>query len=362
MSETSRKVDWSLVGIISLILVIALLNLFGATAGTPMQTKFYFQLGWIVVGWGVFAVMAKTNHFVWMRFAWWALLAINLTLLCLPLLADVVKGSERWVKLGPVRLQPSELAKFITIVAVARLVEEIQQGVLGRWHLIARILLLSSTVGLIVIQPDLGTAAMIALTVGTVGLMMLRNIRPVIALGLVSLACIPLLWKFFPETFEYQEKRIMALIAADETDTEKGWQSNQSKIAIGSGGAFGKGLGQGTQSKYGWLPEYWTDFPFSEWAEQTGMLGSIPVIFLYGFLTVWLLAMGVECKRKSDAAICFGAAAMIFWHSLVNLSMGLGVAPVVGLTLPLFSYGGSSLVTVMAVLGLVSAVRGAPKK
>jgi rod shape determining protein RodA len=160
---------------------------------------------------------------------------------------------------------------------------------------------------------------------------------------------------------EYQKNRILGFIDCSASDrlsaaTANCWHTTQSVFAVGSGKLTGKGFLEGTQNQFNFVPEHWTDFPYSVWAEEWGFAGSVFLIGLFGFLLVWILNVALSARDRVGAVICVGVAAMTFWHVLVNIAMVLGIAPVVGVTLPFISYGGSSLVTFFIAMGLVSNV------
>jgi rod shape determining protein RodA len=155
---------------------------------------------------------------------------------------------------------------------------------------------------------------------------------------------------------DYQKTRVLAFLDPSADPTGSGWHTRQSIFAVGSGKITGKGLGEGTQNQFDFLPEHWTDFPFSVWAEEWGFLGSLVLLALYGFLIVWVLNVAMNARDRAGSVLCIGIAAMTFWHVLVNVAMVLGMAPVVGVTLPFVSYGGSSLLTFFIGMGMVASV------
>ena len=206
---------------------------------------------------------------------------------------------------------------------------------------------------IVAIQPDLGTAILLSLIVLTVGFLAMPSVWPMVYLTLGGLLGIPILW----ETMQnYQKNRILAFLDPSSDPTGNGWHTRQSIFAVGSGKIWGKGYGEGTQNQFDFLPEHWTDFPYSVWAEEWGFVGSITLVAIFGFLTVWILNVALSARDRVGAVICVGVAAMTFWHVVINIGMVLGVAPVVGVTLPFISYGGSSLVIFFCAMGLVANV------
>jgi rod shape determining protein RodA len=155
---------------------------------------------------------------------------------------------------------------------------------------------------------------------------------------------------------DYQKARVLALMDPEAAPLTKGWQTQQSLLAVGSGRITGKGYGEATQNRFNFLPEHWTDFPFSVWAEEWGFVGALGLLVLFALLVLLCVNAAARAPDRFGTAICLGVAALIFWQLVVNVGMVLGMAPVVGVTLPLISYGGSSMLTILIGLGLVSSV------
>jgi rod shape determining protein RodA len=219
--------------------------------------------------------------------------------------------------------------------------------------LAAKGLALALPVGLIAIQPDLGSAVLLGLIIVTVGFLVMQSVWPMVHLTLGALLSIPILWETM---HDYQKNRILAFLDPSSDPTGNGWHTRQSIFAVGSGKISGKGFGEGTQNQFDFLPEHWTDFPFSVWAEEWGFVGSVFLLAIFSFLLVWILNVALSAKDRMGGVICVGVAAMTFWHVVVNIAMVLGLAPVVGVTLPFVSYGGSSLVVFLCAMGLVANV------
>jgi len=205
---------------------------------------------------------------------------------------------------------------------------------------------------LVAAQPDLGSATLIYLIILSVCYLCLSRLWPIVAVTLTSLAALPLLWEVMEV---YQRNRVLAFL--DPSDpTGDGWHTRQSIFAVGSGRILGKGFMEGTQSRFSWLPEQWTDFPFAVWGEEWGFVGALVLLALYSFLLFWIVNVALTARDRFGSVICVGVGAMVFWHVVVNICMVLGLAPVVGVTLPLVSYGGSSVLVFFLAFGLVSSV------
>lgn len=285
----------------------------------------------------------------------WAFLLYGLAIVLLGLVLVVgreVNGAKAWFVLGPVRFQPSELAKLALILTLARwLAVRPLQGLLD--YILPGMLLLP-LMGLIVIQPDLGgTLVLIAIWMGV---LFVRGLPWKHILVGVVLAVPLSYFVVWPHLKPYQQERILAAFDPSRDPLGSGFQVTQSKIAIGSGGLFGKGYGEGTQTQLGFVPERQTDFIYAVLSEEWGFVGAVGLLALYALLFWRLAAMALECSRLEDRLIIAGVLAMLSFQVMVNIGVTLGLAPVTGLTLPLVSYGGSSLLTTYIALGLVLLV------
>jgi rod shape determining protein RodA len=349
-------VDWPLILAVTALCAIGILNLYSATRGTRHHGKFDSQLQWnMTVGAIGFVVATVIDYRTLVRLAWIGLGVAVFLLVAVQLLGDTSlgKGSYRWFNLGPIRVQPSEVAKLMVILALARMFGDGDLSRFTPWELAARGLALAVPVGIIAMQPDLGSAVLLALIILTVGFLVMQSVWPMVHITLGGLLAIPILWETM---HDYQKNRVLAFIDPSSDPTGNGWHTRQSIFAVGSGKIWGKGFGEGTQNQFDFLPEHWTDFPYSVWAEEWGFVGSVFLLVLFGFLLVWILNVALSARDRVGAVICVGVAAMTFWHVVVNIAMVLGLAPVVGVTLPFISYGGSSLVVFLCAMGLVANV------
>jgi rod shape determining protein RodA len=348
-------VDWPLILTVAAIAGIGLLNLYSAVHGTRHAGKFDRQVTWIGIGMVAFLAAMIADYRALVRLAWFALGGAILMLFIVVLLGDLAtaKGSSRWFNLGSAGGQPSELAKIAVILVAARILQDADVARL-RWNqLLWRAAALFSPVAFIALQPDLGTSVLVVLVILSIGFLAMPNVWPVVHTTLAGILAFPILW----ETMHwYQKQRVLAFLDPSADPTGSGWHTRQSIFAVGSGMVTGKGYRQGTQNQFDFLPEHWTDFPFSVWAEEWGFLGSAALLLLYAFLIVWILGVALSARDRAGAVVCVGVAAMTFWHMVVNIAMVLGLAPVVGVTLPFVSYGGSSLLTFFLGMGLVASV------
>jgi rod shape determining protein RodA len=352
-------VDWPLIVVILALCTLGLLNLYSATRGVRHHAKFDTQVQWMVVGAIGFAVATIVDYRALLRVAWLGLGVAILLLLVARLLGRPPVGDTnhgityRWLNIGGMGIQPSELAKLMVILVLARIFQDTEPSSYTPRMLLGRLAVLGAPIVLIAIQPDLGTAILLSLMVLSVGFLAMPSVWPMVYVTLAGLLAIPILWE---SMHEYQKNRILGFIDCNVAPTANCWHTQQSIYAVGSGKIWGKGFLEGTQNQFNFVPEHWTDFPYSVWAEEWGFAGSVFVLIVFGFLLVWILNVALSARDRVGAVICVGVAAMTFWHVVVNIAMVVGLAPVVGVTLPFISYGGSSLVTFFLAMGLVANV------
>jgi len=345
--------DWALLGIVFIIVSIGLVNLYSITApweepGTPVYLK---QISWFLIGLVLMVTIAFVEYRFYSDFAY-MVYSISLVLLLVVLgFGIVASGAQRWVKIGPISFQPSEFVKISLILALAKFFHRppSREGYSLK-HLTFPFVLLVLPMILILKQPDLGTAVILFLVFFSVLLFVKIRWSSLIAIFLIGASVLPLVWRFLKE---YQKKRIITFFNPDLDPLGAGYHLIQSKIAVGSGGITGKGFMKGTQCKLGFLPEQQTDFIFSVLGEEWGLLGSVIVVLLYLTLILWGLRIAVQAKDRFAAILSFGVVAMLFWHIFINIGMVLGMMPVVGIPLPLLSYGGSFLVSTLIGIGLL---------
>jgi rod shape determining protein RodA len=345
--------DWTLLGIVLLISTIGILNLYSATAkiemsGTPLYLK---QIFWLLIGLAAMVPIAFIEYRFYSDIAYIAY-SIALFLLIVVLgYGAITSGAQRWVKIGSLSFQPSELVKISFILALAKFFHRPphQKGYSLK-QLFLPFLLLLLPMGLILKQPDLGTSIILLLVFFSILIFVKIRWSSLLTIVLAGGGAVPLLWSFLKE---YQKKRIITFFNPDMDPLGAGYHLIQSKIAVGSGGILGKGFMKGTQSKLGFLPEQQTDFIFSALGEEWGLIGSLLVVGLYFVLILWGLRIAVQAKDRFGAVLAFGVVAMFFWHIFINIGMVLGIMPVVGIPLPLLSYGGSFVISTLMGVGLL---------
>lgn len=350
--------DWGLLGLTLLLGAIGIITLYSAvTAGalTPQKILYIKQMIWFGLGLIVMIAAFLFDYKKLDQLSFFIYGFCIFLLICVLFFGKFVSGSRRWLMLGPFSIQPSELIKIGLIIVLARYYAKVANtGGLGLRELVAPVLLTALPFVLIVKQPDLGTALLLVLIVGSITLFVKiekRTFACIIAAGMVA---IPLVWFFLKG---YQKRRILTFLDPDRDPLGAGYHIIQSKIAIGSGMITGKGFLKGTQNALSFLPEQHTDFIFSVLAEEWGFVGSVGLIMLFLMLIIWGLNIAYGCRDAFGIALSFGVTAMIFWQVFINIGMVMGLMPVVGIPLPLISYGGSSIMTIMIGLGLLMNVR-----
>lgn len=276
-------------------------------------------------------------------------LIILILLVAVLILGIETRGSLRWIPLGIFNVQPSEFAKPIIILFLAKFWSEHQPN----WLNIFKSLFWSLPIILLIFkQPDLGSA----LTVVAIWLGMLFatqiSLKKILVLILVALMIIPTSWIFL---HTYQKERILSFLSPESDPLGTGYNLIQSRVAVGSGQLFGRGLGRGTQSRLQFLPEFRTDFIFASIAEEMGFLGSMLIVSLYLFLLTYSLRAAQQASNLFNLLITIGIVSMVLFQAFVNIGMNVGLLPITGITLPLISYGGSSLIATLLSLGLLAS-------
>lgn len=273
-------------------------------------------------------------------------------------------GSQRWLDLGFMVLQPSELMKPVIVVTLAHFYSILPVGMIASWRaLIVPGIFIALPMGLVLMQPDLGTSLAIAFGGAVVMLLAGLPLRWFVIGGVTAAAAAPLIYFFGLQ--DYQQRRVMTMFNPEADALGAGYHITQSKIAIGSGGIFGKGFNNGSQSHLQYLPEPQTDFVFSTMAEEWGLLGGLFVLAVFSIILRWGLKVARDSRDRFAALLAGGMVAVIFFYVAVNLLMVMGMAPVVGIPLPFMSHGGSSMLTNMICIGALMMVnrwnRNAPR-
>lgn len=349
-----QNFDWILLGLTLLLCAIGIVSLYSAvTAGSASTQNIIYikQLIWFLCGLVAMVISFIFNYKLLERWAY------AIFVVCIILLAGVllhgkhVGGSRRWLVLGSLSIQPSELVKLAVIIVLARYYSKhASLNGLTLSQLIGPLILLLIPFALIVWQPDLGTAMLILLIGGSMTIFVKIERRSLLYLLVSGTSAIPVVWFFLKG---YQKQRILTFVNPERDALGAGYHIIQSKIAIGSGMISGKGYLKGTQNALSFLPEQHTDFIFSVLAEEWGFVGSILLLCVFLMLIVRGLSTAYGSRDSFGTLLAMGIIAMLFWQVFINIGMVMGLMPVVGVPLPLISYGGSSTLTVMVALGVL---------
>lgn len=354
-----KRIDWKFALIIFALNIIGLINLYSATHGAGevgTDRLFIAQIFWLLVGWLFYFLVTFIDYQVFLRLSY-LIYSLNLmALIAVIFMGKVALGARRWLDFGFFSYQPSETMKIALVLILARIMSQksFPDG-LGLKELIVPLGVIIGVPFLITAgQPDLGSAMMIFI-VGSSILLFLRiktKILVIMSLGLVLAG----VGGWFFAMHDYQKDRVYTFLDPTRDPRGKGYNSIQSKIAVGSGKLIGKGFQKGSQSQLEFLPERHTDFIFSVLSEEHGFAGSGLTIGLFAWLFFFGIRNAIQARDKAGAIVAVGVMAILFWHQFINIAMVIGLLPIVGIPLPLLSYGGSNMLTTMAALGLVSSV------
>jgi rod shape determining protein RodA len=352
-----ERFDWPLFISAALIAVVGIVNLYSATSvySGARAEQYVNQVYWLVAG-GILAVFAASidyRHFERLGYIVYIVGVMCLALVFI--LGRDIRGSARWIVVGSFQFQPSEFMKLALAIALAKFLHDDPRGE-GRTlkDLVVPFLLTIVPVLLILRQPDLGTAIILMLIFFSIAILIRLRWASVASLVVIAAITVPLAWNFGLK--DYQRQRITSFLNPEADLRGAGWQAHHARVAIGNGGLFGQGYMRGTQNQFKFLPDQYSDFPFPVFAEDWGFVGGVLLLGLYGFLSIWAIRVASQSKDRFGAALAVGIGAMIFWQAFINLGMVLGLLPVVGVTLPLFSSGGSSVLTVLIGVGLLMNV------
>ena len=352
--EKLKSVDYFLILIIMLIGAISVFAIYSTERG---EFSFYTKnhLIRLLVFFGMFLVLSFVRITFWYKNAYF-FYAVCVSLLFITLFFGLMaSGSRRWLDLYFLNLQPSEIMKIAIIVCFARYYHRIQTAEIQNYKFIlVPLILLLIPCYLVLQQPDLGTSILIAGTGVIIIWLAGLNIKYFVYSTLLLIVSLPFAVSLLKP---YQKSRILTFFNPDRDPLGAGYQIIQSKIAIGSGGFFGKGFLKGTQSYLEFLPEKHTDFIFTLFSEEFGFAGSIMLLLLYILLIYRVISIGFYAKSFFSKLFCFGFASAIFLYIFVNISMVLGLLPIVGAPLPIMSYGGSSMLSIMLGLSIVMSCK-----
>lgn len=353
LAQKFWQVNWALVLLVTMAASIGFAMLYSAANGnlSPWASK---QIVVFSVGLVMMLTIAVIDIRFWMRCAY-VCYAITLGLLVyVEFFGTEINNAQRWIKFGGFQVQPSEFMKITLIMVLARYFHRLNIEDIARPHfLVIPLLLIAAPVLLIQRQPDLGTALFLVICGGAMFFLAGVRIWKFVAVLTATVAALPVAWPFLRD---YQKDRILTFLSSDVDPLKEGYHIMQSKIALGSGGLFGRGFMQGTQSHLKFLPERQTDFIFTMLAEEFGLVGGLGLLGLYTLLLLYGLSIALRCQNQFGRLLAMGVIVMFFLYAFINIAMVMGLIPVVGLPLPLISFGGTAMITVLAGFGFLICV------
>ncbi|ABB31171.1 rod shape-determining protein RodA [Geobacter metallireducens RCH3] len=346
--------DWTLLVLVFLISAMGIVNIYSASASYTLVGAPYYlkQFYWIVAGMFLVVLACSVDYHLLEDVTYWFYGLLCVVLVAVLLMGKTSMGATRWLHLGFFSIQPSEPMKVVMIMTLARFLSRYPavDGLTVR-DLVYPLLFVGGPAILIMKQPDLGTAIVIILIACSMIAYVGVRLATLVACLAATVPAIYLGWRYYLR--DYQKNRILNFLNPERDPLGSGYHIIQSKIAVGSGGIFGKGFTHGTQTQLRFLPEQHTDFAFSVFGEEWGFIGCLTLLLLYLFLIFWGLHIAGRCNDRFGSLMAVGVTAMLFWHTIINIGMVIGVFPVVGVPLPLFSYGGTSMITSMIGVGVL---------
>ena len=352
-----KKLDWILVISALLLVGVGLLSIYSSSIGRGDFLNFKKQIIFFGIG---FFLMLILSFFDWRSLRENPYLILILYLLCLVglfglfFLAPEIRGVKAWYKLGPISIDPIELTKIVLIILLAKYFSMRHIEMYRVRHILLSGFYILIPASLIFLQPDLGSVIILfALWIGVLIISGIK-LRHFLILVFCLLLIFILSWTFLLK--DYQKERVLGFIYPIDP-LGISWSQNQAKIAIGSGGLFGQGLFQGSQAQYGFLPEPQTDFIFSVIAEETGLLGVTILLFLFSILIWRILKIAISSQTNFPRLFASGFAILLISQIFIHIGMNLGILPIIGISLPLISYGGSSLIATFIGLGILQSIK-----
>lgn len=350
LGEKLLSVSWPFVMLITMVACVGFVSLYSAAGGhvEPWAGK---QAIRFVIGLAGMIVVSVIDIRWWMRLAYPIFIAVILSLVFVDIKGHIGMGAQRWISIAGLQLQPSEIMKIAIVLALARFFHgATAEDVKNPLFLVMPLGLLAVPVGLVLAQPDLGTAIMLISVAG--GMFFIAGVSywmfgVVIAGGL---AMLPVAWHFM---HDYQRQRVMIFLNPESDPLGAGYHITQSKIALGSGGVFGKGFLHGTQSHLNFLPEKQTDFIFTLFTEEWGLVGGLALLALFAVIIVYGYFMAFNCQNQFGRLLSTGIIINFSLYIFINIGMVMGLLPVVGVPLPMISHGGTAMLSVLFGFGLL---------
>ncbi|MFA5867481.1 MAG: rod shape-determining protein RodA [Actinomycetota bacterium] len=351
-SHPIKHIDWTFVALIIALAAYGALFIYSATAATDGYHFLRLQIGWIIVGLLGMAFMASFDYLKLRTYSGVIYGAVVVLLILVFIIGQVLLGAQRWIPLGPFTLQPSELAKLALIIMLATLLSKRKDAGVEKQDFFVALGYTGLYLILVFIQPDLGTALVFAaimfgmMFAAGVNLWALTGLGTAGVLGAILAVKLNIL-------HQYQVTRLLVFLNPQSDPTGAGYNITQSKIAVGSGQLFGRGLFLGSQTRLNFIPHGYADFIFAVLSEQLGFLGGLALIVLFSLLLWRILKIARDSRDLFGTLLCVGVLSSFLFQAFVNIGMNIGIMPVTGIPLPLISYGGSSFLATMMSLGLV---------
>ncbi len=353
LREKIWQINWSLIVLATLISGIGIAMLYSAANGNidPWASRQLMRFG---AGILILLMVAVIDIRIWFRYAYAIYFVALALLVAVEFLGVSGMGAQRWIDLKVIQLQPSEVMKVALVLALARCFHGMALEDISRpTSLVLPIAITLAPAALVLKQPDLGTAMMLLMVAAAVFFCAGVRLWKFAVVGIAALGSIPIAWQFLRE---YQKQRVLTFLNPENDPLGAGYHTLQSKIALGSGGLFGKGFMQGSQSHLNFLPEKQTDFIFTMLAEEFGMIGGLILLVLYAILLTYGIAIALRARNQFGSVLAMGLTCNVFFYVFINIAMVMGLVPVVGVPLPLVSYGGTAMLTLMATIGLLISV------
>ena len=349
-----NDVDWFLLGLALLIAAIGVVEIYSTTIHSPLAGQYKKQIYWIILSCVLALAASRLNYRLVLEQTPWLYIASVVALAGLLIAGHSIAGTRRWLQLGGMSFQVSEIAKLTIILVVAAYFADRRTKAVTWGDLVKLGILAGLPAGLVALEPDLGTA-LTFLPIVIAGVLF-AGIRwqHIVVLCLAGILALPVGWHFLRP---YQRERLMTFLHPSQNTQGSSYQVTQAKIAIGSGGFWGKGMGNGTQSRLGFIPVSHADSIFAAFAEEQGFVGTLFVLLLYFALLLRLLDGAQMAADRAGAFLLVGLASVLFFQVVINTGMMIGVFPITGIPLPLMSQGGSSLLFTFLGLGLAMSVR-----
>lgn len=353
ITEKLWQIPWSLVLLLCVIASVGFLMLYSAANGNmdPWASRQMLRFG---IGMALLITIALTDVRLLMRYAYIAYGIALVLLIAVEVKGSIGMGAQRWIDLKVIQLQPSEVMKVSLVLALARYFHGASVEDVGRIsYLIPPLLMAVAPFVLVLKQPDLGTALMLVMISGVLFFVAGVRLWMFAVVGALAVSVVPIAWQFLRD---YQKNRVLTFLNPERDPLGAGYHIIQSKIALGSGGLFGKGYMLGTQSHLNFLPERQTDFIFTMLGEELGMVGGVTLLALYIVVVIFGMVIALRCRHQFGRLVAVGLIGAFFLYMFINIAMVMGLLPVVGVPLPLISYGGTSMLSLMIGFGILISV------